>query len=161
MSDDMQKPTVAIDNENNENNGSERIFSSSIFRTVEQMDSAGVSPDKMATFETPKEKPEEAPIILEYDDIRGLLEAPFDFMAWRTKFPGWKLREEQTQRLCKLWLKPMTRLCAKVKNVDVILAAISTFEVVLEKQGDYAIEHNNRTRNERQGENELLEKQIV
>jgi len=154
--DDIKMP---IEAEQIEDTG--RVFNSSIFKTVEQMESAGVAPDKMASFSPPADAIAEVPLVLEYDDIRGLLEAPFDFMAWKTKFPGWKLREEQTQRLCKLWLKPLTRLCGKVKNIDVILAAITTFEVILEKGGDYAIEYNNRTRNAGAGEDELSEKQIA
>lgn len=134
-----------------------KLFNSAIFAGITAASSEAPSPQR----EPEGIQKHEEIIPLTVDDIRGLFEAPFDFLAWKTSFPQWKLSEEQTQRLCRLWLKPLSKIAAKTQNFDVILAAIASFGIVMEKIGDYSIEHHNRTRNEGQRENELSKEQTA
>jgi len=130
-----------------------RVFNSALFSQLEGIEK--LSPESKTAEGLPAAQPESETVILEAEDVEGLVVMPFDFMAFKTKYPGWQLDEKQTKSMCRLWLKPIQRLCGKYKQTDLLIAAITTAGIFMEKSLEYRIECDNRTRNERQRENEL------
>jgi len=143
--------------------GRPHVFNSDIFSQMAAAEHAGIAPDKALTAEIPSqgiEKPAAEEVVLDPEDIEGLLQMPFDFMAFKTKYSGWKLDEEQTKRLARLWLKPIQKLCGKYKHIELLVAVATTGSIILEKQLEYGIEYNNRARNAGQGQDQLSEESV-
>lgn len=136
---------------------SNQVFQPSIFEQIEELEKETPSHKEGELLPKEEKKSEELPTYTA-EDIAGLVEAPFDFMAWKTKFPQWKLDEKQTERLSKLWLKPIVRLCAKVgAPAEIVIASFTTLAIVLEKQLEFMIEKDNQEQALRAYENQVRE----
>ena len=103
----------------------------------------------------PTEKPAEKELELEAEDVQILMEAPFDLAAFATKFDDFALKDEESRRLARLFLKPLKRLGVKVKDFDLYLATANLLAVALEKYAEYRIWSDDCARAERERKDKL------
>lgn len=99
----------------------------------------------------------EPEIKYDVEDLRYLVEMPFDCAALVTEIEDIKLSEKQATQLAKLWCKPLERLSKKypqLKDMDMYIAASATIGIITEKYLIYASksskQHNDSTGNEGQ-----------
>ncbi len=125
-------------------------FGTDIFSQVEQL-----AKEEGLTFTATEEM-----VKLEPEDVMGLVEFPFDVASILTKWEGYGLDEDESKRLSKLFLKPVSRLLAKQKHADLALAAITAVGIFVEKTFEYRVENHNRPRDEGKGKDQLSETKV-
>src|ERR1041385_4619335 len=101
------------------------VFAPSLFEQIDAL-----SP----TFDS-EEKKEEKKEIPEYDadDVRGFVEFPYDISAMLTKYKGFELTQEESDRLSKLFLKPFIRTFGKIENLDWLMFGMAMASITTEK----------------------------
>jgi hypothetical protein len=102
------------------------VFAPSLFEQIDAL-----SPN----FNSEKKKEELKKDIPEYDqdDVRGFVEFPFDISAMLTKYKGFELTPEESDRLSKLFLKPFIRTFGKVENLDWLMFGMAMASITTEK----------------------------
>lgn len=89
------------------------------------------------------------------EDLQGIVQMPFDITAFVTKYKGFGLSDNEAERLCKIWLKPIQRLYGMNPNLDLWIAVTCTLSIIGEKTIEYTLERDSRARYERQRKDEL------
>src|SRR6185437_9801354 len=101
------------------------VFAPSLFEQIDKLGLGGSSESEI-------EKKEETP---EYDkeDVKGFVEFPYDIAAMLTRYKGFELTKEESDRLSKLFVKPFARTFGKVENMDWLMFGMAMVSISTEK----------------------------
>lgn len=109
------------------------VFAPSLFSSAKEYASeSGLSSTGEPSLETTK---------LEPQDIQWIPEAIADLVAWKMGAREVRLTPSESEQLGRLWVKPVQRLCAKIKDLDLIIAVGATGTMIIGKAIAYASEH--------------------
>lgn len=92
---------------------------------------------------------------LEPGDVSGLIEFPFDVASLVTKYPDFVLTQEESDRLSKLFCKPLEKILAKYDDAVLALAATTLVSVMAEKYIAFRIHNQSSTRDAGEGKDKL------
>lgn len=92
---------------------------------------------------------------LDPGDVQGLVEFPFDIASLVTKYPDFVLTQEESDRLSKLFCKPLEKILAKYDDAVLALAATTLISVMAEKYIAYRIHNQSSTRDAGEGKDKL------
>lgn len=102
------------------------VFAPSLFEQIEYLSpDGGLGEDKKEDKKTATE--------YEAADVKGFVEFPFDVSAMLTKYKGFELTEEESERLSKLFLKPFMRTFGNVENMDWLMFGMAMASITTEK----------------------------
>lgn len=104
------------------------LSSPSLWEQIETLGNEnGLIPNKQ------EEKPKTLETVYEKEDLKGLVEFPFDISSLLTKHKGFELTEEESDRLTKLFLKPFQRTFGNTENMDWLLFGMAMVSITTEK----------------------------
>lgn len=102
------------------------VFAPSLF---DQIDKLSPSFDLVKEGEKKKDDTPE----YEPEDLKGFVEFPFDISSMLTKYQGFELTEDESNRLTKLFVKPFARTFGKIENMDWLLFGMAMVSISTEK----------------------------
>jgi hypothetical protein len=107
------------------NTSKKSVFAPSLFEQIEHLD---------PNFSL-EEKKDDKKDIPEYtaEDVKGFVEFPFDISAMLTRYKGFELTTEESDRLSRLFLKPFIRTFGKVENLDWLMFGMAMASITTEK----------------------------
>lgn len=121
FSDSLESSSESTSLENHSKKSS--VFAPSLFEQIDKL-----NPD----FEEKKEEKKEIPEY-EPEDVKGFVEFPFDISAMLTRYKGFELTTEESDRLSKLFIKPFIRTFGKIENLDWLMFGMAMASITTEK----------------------------